>query len=190
RLKIIDLGGGDQPFRSDDGETVVVFNGEIYNHAELRRELESLGHRFHTHCDTEVALHAFLEWDAQCFRKFRGMFAMAFGSEPDKRLVLGRDRLGIKPLYLPRKGADVYFGSELKALLEHQEIPRSLDWTGLHYYLALNYVPCPYTLVEGIEKLPPGYLLEWQDGLTRIEPYWRLDFLPQPRTFTDATEEL
>jgi asparagine synthase (glutamine-hydrolysing) len=190
RLKIIDLAGGDQPLKSDDGDTVVVFNGEIYNHAELRQELESLGHCFHTQCDTEVALHAFLQWDVRCFARFRGMFAVAFWSESAKRLVLGRDRLGIKPLYLHRRGADVYFGSELKTLFGHPEIPRSLNLTALHYYLALNYVPGPHTLVEGIEKLPPGYLLEWQDGLTRIEPYWRLEFQPRPRTMCEATEEL
>jgi asparagine synthase (glutamine-hydrolysing) len=190
RLKIIDLAGGDQPLKSDDGDTVVVFNGEIYNHAELRRELESLGHRFHSQCDTEVALHAFIEWDVRCFSRFRGMFAVAFWSESAKRLVLGRDRLGIKPLYLHRRGADVYFGSELKTLFGHPEIPRSLNLTALHYYLALNYVPGPHTLVEGIEKLPPGHLLEWQDGLTRIEPYWRLEFQPRPRSMNEATEEL
>jgi asparagine synthase (glutamine-hydrolysing) len=190
RLKIIDLEGGDQPFFSDDKDTVAVFNGEIYNHAELRRELESLGHRFHTHCDTEVTLHAFLEWDVRCFSHFRGMFALAFWTESEKRLVLGRDRLGIKPLYLHRRGSDVYFGSELKALFGHPEIPRTLDLTGLHYYLALNYVPCPLTLVEGIEKLPPGHLLEWQDGSARIEPYWRLEFRPRARAVADAAEEL
>ena len=190
RLKIIDLEGGDQPLFSDDRNTVAVFNGEIYNHVELRRELESLGHHFHTHCDTEVALHAFLEWDVRCFSHFRGMFALAFWTETERRLVLGRDRLGIKPLYLHRRGSDVYFGSELKALFGHPEIPRTLDLTGLHYYLALNYVPCPFTLVEGIEKLPPGHLLEWRDGDVRIEPYWQLRFRPRARQIAEAAEEL
>jgi asparagine synthase (glutamine-hydrolysing) len=190
RLKIIDLEGGDQPLSSEDGDTIVVFNGEIYNHAELRAELESLGHRFRTHCDTEVALHAFLQWDTACFSRFRGMFALGFWSESQRRLVLARDRLGIKPLYLHRRGADVYFGSELKTLFGHQEIPRNLDLTGLHYYLTLNYVPCPYTLVKGIEKLPPGHLLEWRDGSTTVEPYWQVEFRPRRRAAGEATEEL
>jgi asparagine synthase (glutamine-hydrolysing) len=190
RLKIIDLEGGDQPLESEDGDTVVVFNGEIYNHAELRTELESLGHRFRTHCDTEVALNAFLQWDTGCFRRFRGMFAIGLWSESRRRLVLARDRLGIKPLYLHRRGGDVYFGSELKTLFGHAEIPRQLDLTGLHYYLTLNYIPCPHTLVEGIEKLPPGHLLEWRDGSTVIEPYWQVEFRPRRRAAGEATEEL
>jgi asparagine synthase (glutamine-hydrolysing) len=164
RLKIIDLDGGDQPMRSEDGDTVAIFNGEIYNHAELRGELESLGHCFRSRCDTEVVLHAFLEWDVQCFARLRGMFAIGLWSESRRRLVLARDRLGIKPMYLHRRGSDVYFGSELKALSGHPEIPRTLDLTGLHYYLALNYVPCPYTLVEGIEKLPPGQMFPSASG--------------------------
>jgi asparagine synthase (glutamine-hydrolysing) len=190
RLKIIDLEGGDQPMRSEDGDTVAVFNGEIYNHAELRGELESLGHCFRTRCDTEVLLKAFLEWDTGCFSRLRGMFAVGLWSESGRRLVLARDRLGIKPLYLHRRGADVYFGSELKTLFGHAEIPRSLDLTGLHYFLSLNYIPSPYTLVDGIEKLPPGHLLEWRDGSTAIEPYWTLEFRPQPRSAGAAGEEL
>src|SRR5215469_6239538 len=119
RLKIIDLSGGDQPIVSDDGNTVIAFNGEIYNHAELRRELEDLGHRFHTSCDTEVVLHAFMEWDTACIEKLRGMFAFAVWQESRRRLVLARDRMGIKPLYYARNGRDIYFGSELKSVLCH-----------------------------------------------------------------------
>ena len=121
RLKIIDLSGGDQPFVSDDGDTAIAFNGEIYNHLELRRELEALGHRFHSHCDTETVLHAFLQWDTRCFVRMRGMFAVALWTESQKRLVLARDRMGIKPLYYYRAGEDLCFGSELKAILEHPE---------------------------------------------------------------------
>ena len=190
RLKVVDLESGDQPMSSEDGGTVAVFNGEIYNHAELRGELESLGYRFRTRCDTEVALNAFRAWDTGCFARFRGMFALAFWSEARRRLVLGRDRLGIKPLYLHRRGADVYFGSELKTILGHAEVPRSLDLTGLHYYLMLNYVPCPHTLVAGIEKLPPGHMLEWRDGSSRIDPYWQLQFSPRVRPAAEAKEEL
>ena len=99
RLKIIDLDGGDQPFVSEDGDTAIAFNGEVYNHREIRVELERLGHRFRSHCDTETVLHAFLEWDTECFRRMRGMFAVALWTESRKRLLLVRDRMGIKPLY-------------------------------------------------------------------------------------------
>ena len=169
RLKIIDLAGGDQPITSANGATI-VFNGEIYNHAALRTELEARGRRFHTHSDTEVVLQAFVEWDTACFTRLRGMFSVALWSEPRKRLILARDRMGIKPLYFCRRGRDLYFGSELKAILEHPNIPRQLDLEALDYYLSLNYVPSPYTLVEGIEKLAPGHWLEWRDGRVNIEP--------------------
>jgi asparagine synthase (glutamine-hydrolysing) len=191
RLKIIDLEGGDQPMVAEDGDIVVVFNGEIYNHLELRRELEARGHRFRSRCDTEVVLHAFREWDTDCFSRLRGMFAVALWRESQKRLVLCRDRLGIKPLYYYRHGSEIIFGSELKAILEHPEVERRLDLAGLNHYLSLNYVPCPHTLIEGIRKLPPGHWLEWQDGRLRWDAYWRLRFRPQPRrTLESATEEL
>ena len=160
RLKIIDLSAGAQPFFSDDHNIVLVFNGEIYNYRELRAELQELGHSFSTLCDTEVLLRAFLQWDTGCFRRLRGMFAAAFWNEKDSRLVLVRDRVGIKPLYVCKRGEDLYFGSELKAILFHPEIPRKLDLRALHHYLALNYVPGPFTLIEGIHKLPPGHFLE------------------------------
>ena len=191
RLRIIDLKGGDQPIFSEDRDTVVVFNGEIYNYLELRRGLESRGHKFRTQSDTEVVLEAFREWDTGCFSRLRGMFAVALWTESRKRLVLARDRLGIKPLYYLRRGTNLVFGSELKAILAHPEVERRLDLEGLGYYLLLNYVPGPYTLVEGIRKLPPGHWLEWCDGQVRLEPYWRLEFRPQRRwTAASAAEEL
>jgi asparagine synthase (glutamine-hydrolysing) len=189
RLKIIDLESGAQPMVSDDGQTVVVYNGEIYNHAELRRELIDRGHHFHTHCDTEVLLHAFLEWDTQAFPKLRGMFGAAFWNEPEKRLVLVRDRLGIKPLYFSRQGNDLYFGSELKAILLHPEFERRISSEGLWHYLSLNYVPGPHTLVDGIEKLPPGNWLEWKPGHASTHSYWKLDFQPDDRITLGAAKE-
>jgi asparagine synthase (glutamine-hydrolysing) len=174
RLKIIDLGHGDQPILSDDGDVAIVFNGEVYNHQELRRELEALGHRFYSHCDTETVLRAFLEWDTDCFARLRGMFAIGLWTKSTKRLVLARDRMGIKPLYFMRRGEDLFFGSELKAILIHPEIERRLSLKGLDCYLSLNYVPCPWTLVEGIEKLPPGQWMEWRDGKVSFDTYWRL----------------
>lgn len=174
RLKIIDLEAGSQPFFGEDNKTVLVFNGEIYNYRELRKELESLGHSFSTHSDTEVLLRAFLQWDTDCFSRLRGMFAAAFWTEQERRLVLVRDRVGIKPLYICRQGDDLYFGSELKTILLHPEIPRRLDLDALHYFLALNYVPGPFSMIEGIRKLRPGHFLEWRDGSVQEQRYWKL----------------
>jgi asparagine synthase (glutamine-hydrolysing) len=191
RLKIIDLESGGQPMVSENGDTVLVFNGEIYNHAELRVELEQRGHRFRSRTDTETVLAAFLEWDTDCFSRLRGMFALALWTESRQRLVLARDRMGIKPLYLARYRNDLFFGSELKAILVHPQIDRRLSMAGLDCYLSLNYVPCPWTLVDGIEKLPPGCWLEWLDGQERSKSYWRLPFRTGRRwTLDSAREEL
>jgi asparagine synthase (glutamine-hydrolysing) len=178
RLRVIDVEGGDQPIRSEDGNSVIVYNGEIYNFLELRAELEDLGHRFRSHCDTEVALRAFLQWDTACFARFRGMFALAIWSEREQRLILARDRMGIKPLYLYRAGRDLVFGSELKALFAHPRVARVLDAEALSDYLSLNYVPGTRTLIAGLEKLPPGHWLEWRNGSATVEAYWKLNFAP------------
>ncbi len=191
RLKIIDLAGGDQPIIDAATGTVIAFNGEIYNHREIRVELEGRGRRFHSQSDTETVLQAFLEWDTDCFSRMRGMFAVALWNEADQRLILARDRMGIKPLYFTRRGEDLYFGSELKAIFVHPEIGRALSLDGLDCYLSLNYVPCPWTLVDGIEKLPPGHWVEWRRGALRTECYWRLPFPVQQRwTIPDACSEL
>jgi asparagine synthase (glutamine-hydrolysing) len=188
RLRIIDIAGGDQPVVAENRDTVIVFNGEIYNYAELRRELEQRGHRFRTHSDTETVLNAFLEWDTDCFSRLRGMFGLALWSEASGRLLLARDRMGIKPLYFARRGQDLYFGSELKAIFVHPEIERTLSLEGLDCYLSLNYVPAPWTLVEGIEKLLPGHWLEWRAGEVRSECYWRLP-VPSQRGWTAESAE-
>ncbi|MDE3168372.1 MAG: asparagine synthase (glutamine-hydrolyzing), partial [Acidobacteriota bacterium] len=190
RLKIIDLGGGDQPIVSQDRDTVIAFNGEIYNHLEIRRELESLGHRFDSHCDTETVLHAFEEWDTACFAKMRGMFGVALWQESERRLVLVRDRMGIKPLYYYRHGEELYFGSELKAILEHPAVPRRMDIAALDRYLSVNYVPGDRTLIEGIRKVPPGHFLEWRNGRSRIEAWWRLKQQERRISLEEAKEEL
>ena len=189
RLKIIDLATGNQPITSDDGDCTIVFNGEIYNHLEVRAELEAHGHKFRTHCDTETVLHAFMQWDTECFARFRGMFGVALWTESDRRLVLGRDRMGIKPLYIARHEGDIYFGSELKAILVHPEIPRQISLAGLDCYLALNYVPCPWTLVDGIEKLPAGSWLEWRDGAVRSASYWQVPWQEHRNISIDAAQE-
>ncbi len=157
----------------------------------MRAELESLGHHFKSHSDTETVLHAFLEWDTQCFSRLRGMFAIALWTESSRRLVIARDRLGIKPLYIAHLGQDLLFGSELKALFIHPELARRLSLQGLDCYLSLNYVPCPWTLVDGIEKLAPGNWLEWRDGKIRTDNYWKLRF-ENPRNWTldSAKDEL
>src|SRR5277367_560527 len=146
RLQVIDLAGGAQPFASDDGSAAIVYNGELYNFREIRDELKTLGHRFHSQSDTEVVLKAFLEWDTECLPRFRGMFAFAIWFDRDQRLVLCRDRMGIKPLYIRRTGRDIIFGSELKALFTHPAVTRRLDHAALQDFLSLNYVPSPRTL--------------------------------------------
>ncbi len=189
RLKIIDLEGGDQPIVSDDGDTAIAFNGEIYNHLEVRSELEALGHCFRSHCDTETVLRAFLQWDTRAFARLRGMFAIALWTESQKRLVLVRDRMGIKPLYYYRAGDDLYFGSELKAILEHSNVPRHLDLTALDAYLSVNYVPGPQTLIRGILKVPPGHLLEWRHGKSWCEAWWTSPSTSTRRISLDAAKE-
>ena len=191
RLKIIDLAGGDQPIYSADRDTVIVFNGEIYNHLEIRSELEARGHCFYTHCDTETVLHAFLEWDTACFARLRGMFAVALWCNSRRRLVLARDRVGIKPLYIVEQGENLLFASELKGILVHPEFERRISMAGLDAYLSLNYVPSPWTLVDGVEKLPPGSWLEWKNGRMRRESYWQVpSATPANITLEDAKAEL
>lgn len=191
RLKIIDLQCGNQPILENRGEWGIVFNGEVYNHLELRRELEELGHHFTSHSDTETVLKAFVQWDTDCLPRLRGMFAFAVWNAPKKRLVLARDRLGIKPLYYARAGEDIYFGSELKAIFAHPEIKRVLSLDGLACFLALNYIPCPWTMIEGIRKIPPGEWLEWRDGNLSTGTYWQLPYGHSRKiSMNEATEEL
>ena len=191
RLKIVDLSGGDQPMYSEERDTAIVFNGEIYNHLEVRGTLESLGHRFQTRCDTETVLHAFLEWDTDCFERLRGMFAVAIWCDSKQRLVLARDRIGIKPLYLAEHGEDLFFASELKGILIHPEIERRLSMEGLDCFLSLNYVPSPWTLIDGVQKLPPGSWLEWQNGRINKQVYWEIPtMVPSPMSIEDAKSEL
>jgi asparagine synthase (glutamine-hydrolysing) len=173
RLKIVDLDAGDQPLTTADGDATIVFNGEIYNHKQLRAELEQRGYQFRTNCDTEVALYSFVEWNTDCFSRLRGMFALAVWTESSRTLALARDCMGIKPLYVARCNGDLFFGSELKAILFHPQIERRLSLAGLDCYLSLNYVPSPLTLVEGIEKLAPGSWLKWRDGKVSFDAYWK-----------------
>lgn len=190
RLKILDLSAGNQPMFSADRDTVIAFNGEIYNHLELRPELESLGYKFETHTDTETLLNAYLAWDLDCFSRLRGMFGVAFWTVSSKRLVLARDRMGIKPLYFARQAGELYFGSELKTILMHPQIERRLNPGALDIYLSLNYPAGLETLIEGIEKLTPGHWLEWRDGNIRSAAYWKPSYEQRETTLPAACEQL
>jgi asparagine synthase (glutamine-hydrolysing) len=191
RLSIVDLAGGDQPMHSRDHDATIVFNGEIYNHHELRTELESLGRTFKTRCDTEVVLKAFLEWGPSCFARLRGMFGVAIWIESEHRLILARDRMGIKPLYYRVQNDEIYFGSELKCIFAHPEVPRRIDLRGLNCFLSLNYVPGPFTLVDGITKLMPGHVLDWQEGRATINSFVpAAEPISSPGSLDEACEEL
>ena len=177
RLSIIDLATGDQPLSNEDGTVWVVFNGEIYNFADIRADLERTGHRFRTHTDTEVIVHAYEEWGNRAVDRFRGMFAFALWDERRRRLLLARDRVGVKPLYYSATPGGVVFGSEIKALLEDPDVPR--DWCpeALDAYLTLQYVPSPRTIYKAVAKLPPGHLLVAENGHVSVSRYWDLEFL-------------
>jgi asparagine synthase (glutamine-hydrolysing) len=168
RLSIIDLEGGDQPIANEDGTAHVVQNGEIYNFRELRAELEQAGHRFSTRSDTEVLVHLYEEHGEGFAERLRGMFAVAIWDARRRRLVVARDRFGIKPLYYRDKSGELMFASELRAL------PRGeVDPDALEAFLAFNSVPAPFSIFAGTHKLPAGHLLVWQHGKTRVERYAR-----------------
>ena len=178
RLAIIDLSvNANQPMCNEDGSLWVVFNGEIYNHAEIRRELEALGaHRWKTdHSDTEVILHAFEQWGIDCLSRFRGMFAVALWDARQRELWLVRDRMGIKPLYYSRHHGRMVFASEIKAILKDPEQQRQVNERGLYHYLSFLTTPAPETLFGGIFKLPAGcWLKVTQNGQMTETRYWEL----------------
>jgi asparagine synthase (glutamine-hydrolysing) len=164
RLSIIDLEGGDQPISNEDGSVTVVQNGEIYNYRELRRELESAGHRFRTSSDTEVLVHLYEEHGDGFVERLRGMFAIALWDGRERRLLLARDRFGIKPLYCRVVGGTLSFASELKAMLEQPGFSRAVDPQAVAAYLAFNSIPAPLTIFAEARKLPAGTLAVWRDG--------------------------
>jgi len=179
RLSIIDVSGGHQPMFNEDGTIAVVQNGEIYNFQELRRDLEARGHRFRTNSDTEAIVHLYEEFGTRCAEKLRGMFAFAVWDAPRRRLLVARDRLGIKPLYWADDGRRLLFGSELKCLLA-AGIDREIDRQALHDYLTLTHIPAPATIFRSAQKLEPGTQLIAENGAVRIERYWQLDLTPDP----------
>jgi asparagine synthase (glutamine-hydrolysing) len=187
RLSIIDLEGGRQPIHNEDKSIWVVFNGEIYNYRELRHDLESRGHRFYTHSDSECIVHAYEEYGEECFTRFRGMFAIAIWDQSNSRLVLARDRLGKKPLYYAHVNGTLIFGSELKSLLLVPGVGRGLRDEAVQAYVVFGYVPTPMSIFADIHKLPPGCSLRYEGDRVATRRYWRLTYLPKWR---ESDEEL
>jgi asparagine synthase (glutamine-hydrolysing) len=192
RLSIIDLAGGKQPIHNEDRTVWVVFNGEIYNFPELRRELETRGHQFYTHSDTEVIVHLYEEMGADCVKKLRGMFAIALYDTKKDTLLLARDRLGKKPLHYALHQGRLLFGSEIKTILAlHPELAE-VDSEGLLQYFYFGYIPDPHTAFQRIRKLPAGHLMEFHNGEMKIRQYWDLPEYGThpPISETECLEEL
>jgi asparagine synthase (glutamine-hydrolysing) len=190
RLSIIDLSGGHQPMFNEDGSVAIVFNGEIYNHRELRATLESKGHVYRTQSDTESIVHAYEQFGAGFERHLTGMFAFALWDGASRRLVLSRDRLGIKPVYYTVHDGRLIFASEIKAILAIDGIERRVDLDALDAYLSLRYVPGPKTLFKNIFKLQPGHTLTVVNGRLTVQQYWDLQFVQESWTEDRALEEL
>src|SRR5439155_16956299 len=193
RLSIIDVSGGKQPIFNEDGSIVVVFNGEIYNFAELTTNLIAHGHQFKTRSDTETIVHAYEQYGDECMQDFRGMFAFALWDRRRKRLLLVRDRLGIKPVYY-YAGRDFFvFASEIKALLQHPGVPREVDHQALDLYLAIRYVAGPKTMFKNIFKLQPGHWMTVDEGGMTFGKYWDFQYDSIPygaqRSDTDLIHE-
>ncbi|MBI3895003.1 MAG: asparagine synthase (glutamine-hydrolyzing) [Acidobacteria bacterium] len=191
RLSIIDLSGGKQPIFNEDGSAVIVFNGEIYNYADLTPPLVSQGHTFRTRCDTEVILHSYEQYGSQCVQQLRGMFAFAIWDRHNEQLFLARDRLGVKPIYFYQGAGFFAFASEIKALLELPSARCALDPEAFDLYLSLRYVPGPRTMFQGIYKLQPGHFLLFNRSGVRIQRYWDVPYdpHPRPRAWSDTVEE-
>ncbi len=181
RLSIVDLGGGQQPISNEDARYWVVFNGEIFNHLELRAELEAKGHRFATHCDTEIIVHAFEEEGPACVARFNGQFAIALWDRRDRRLFLARDRVGVRPLFFTQTGRALVFGSEIKALLTAPGVRADLDAIAMEEVFTYWAPQAPRTCFLGIRELPPGHYLLAQRGEASVHRYWTPGFpIPRP----------
>jgi asparagine synthase (glutamine-hydrolysing) len=196
RLAIIDLSAkGKQPLCNENETVWIVFNGEVYNFQELRAVLEGFGHKFTSHTDSEVIVHAYEQWGADCVKELRGMFAFAIWDQQRRRLFLARDRVGKKPLYYAHTGRYFAFASELQALLQNPEVQREVDLEGVDSYLSWGYVPAPLTGFKNVLKLPPAHFLVLDVGpgntKTRVERYWNLEYSPKIRmTEAEAGEQL
>ena len=191
RLAIIDVASGQQPIHNSDKTKWIVFNGEIYNYQELRKDLEKRGHRFYTNSDTEAIVHLYDEYGSDCLGHLRGMFALAIWDTADKSLFLARDRVGKKPiLYSRQDNGDLIFGSEFQALLQHPDISREVDLEAIDSYLSSLCIPAPRTAFKQIRKLEPGHWLRWKDGEIETKRYWQPDFSHKIKiSEEDAIEE-
>jgi asparagine synthase (glutamine-hydrolysing) len=187
RLSIIDLAGGHQPIHNEDKTVWIVFNGEIYNFPELRKELESRGHQFYTNTDTEAIVHLYEEFGSECVQKLRGMFAFAIYDERSRSVLLARDRLGIKPLHYAWNKGELLFGSEIKAILAAAPELQSINHSALREFFYFGYIPDSSTAFNGIRKLPPGHLIEFsaEHPEPRIRQYWNL---PSYGTYVPSSE--
>ena len=172
RLSIVDLSGGQQPLSNETGSVWVIFNGEIYNHADVRRELEAFGHTYRTKSDTETIVHAYEQWGEECVQRFRGMFAFALWDAPKRRLLLVRDRLGIKPLYWTLRGDTLLFASEIKAIFESGLVTPQARTEAIPEVLSTRSTAGTSTLFKDIHRLEPGHLLVFENGASRIRKYW------------------
>jgi asparagine synthase (glutamine-hydrolysing) len=190
RLNVIDVVTGHQPISNEDGRIWTIFNGEIYNYRELRADLQKRGHRFSTHTDTETIVHAYEEYGEDCVQKLNGMFAFAIWDCRDRKLVLARDRLGVKPLYYFLDQHRIIFGSEVKAILQDREVPRKIDLEALDSFLTFEYIPTPLSIFQGIRKLPPGHLLVMQGEEVMLRSYWDLTYKPVEGREKDLSESL
>jgi asparagine synthase (glutamine-hydrolysing) len=193
RLAILDLSGsGHMPMCNEDGTIWITYNGEIYNFADLRRELEAKGHRFASSTDTEVVIHLYEEAGPDCVRRLNGMFAFAIcdlrGAKPT--VFMARDHFGIKPFYYVQQGTSLAFASEIKALLQVPEIDADIDLQALHQYLTFLWVPDPATMFRGVCKLPAGHYALWRDGELEISQYWDLTFPPADAAFRRSEADL
>lgn len=178
RLSIIDLSGGRQPLSNEDGTVWITYNGEIYNHREIRKNLEAKGHLFKTKCDTEVIVHLYEEYGKECVLHLNGMFAFGIFDKKKQYLLLARDRLGQKPLVYFHKNSIFAFASELQSLEKHPDMPSEINPQAIHDYLTLQYIPCPSTIYREVHKLPPAHLLELKlsEGVPRLHCYWSCDY--------------
>lgn len=176
RLSIIDLNNGHQPMSNETGDIWVIFNGEIWNYKDLRKELSEKGHVFRTNSDTETIVHAYEEYGADCIARLHGMFGLAIWDSPRKRLLLARDRAGKKPLYYTNVDGNLIFASEIKSLLCHPQVKREADLQAMADFLSVRYVPGPATLFANIYKVLPGHWLLFEKGTTREECYWDFTF--------------
>jgi len=192
RLAIIDVARGQQPVYNEDRSVAAVFNGEIYNFAELRAELRRRGHRLETDGDSECIPHLYEEYRDSLVDHLRGMFAIAIWDGTRRRLLLARDRIGKKPLYWRQNGTSLSFASELKALAADPGLDRRVDLVALHHYLTYQYVPAPWSIFQGVSKLPPGHTLIWQDGKIETRRYWDIPRTPPERvsSVAQAAEQL